>query len=100
MSTDFILKRGNSIEKVPILQSSFLIESYGFRHGRHYHLDPQVDPKTLKRHFIQDIQNSFQCVTGVGLKPSQFFLFKISQQIRSLEAFKILAEMGCDGQAE
>ena len=37
----------------------------------HYHLDPQVDPKIAKRHFFQDIQNSFQWATGIGLEPHQ-----------------------------
>ena len=40
-------------------------------HGWHYHLDPQVDPKIAKRHFFQDIQNSFQWPTGIGLEPHQ-----------------------------
>ena len=40
-------------------------------HGRHYHLDPQVDPKIAKRHFFKDIQNSFQWATGIGLETHQ-----------------------------
>ena len=43
----------------------------GFAHERHYYLDPQVDPKIAKRHFFQDIQNSFQWATGIGLEPHQ-----------------------------
>ena len=42
------------------------------RHGRHYHLDLQVDPKIAKRHFFQDIQNSFQWATG---KPCSYKTF-------------------------
>ena len=40
-------------------------------HGRHYYLDPQVDPKIAKRHVFQDIKNSFQWLTGIGLEPHQ-----------------------------
>ena len=40
-------------------------------HGRHYHLDPEVNPKIAKRHFFLDIQNSFQWPTGIGLEPHQ-----------------------------
>ena len=62
-------------------------------------MDGLAFQKIGKRHFFQDIQNSFKWVTGIGLKLPHFFLFKISQQIRSLEAFKVLAEMGRGGQA-
>ena len=40
-------------------------------HGQHYYMDPQVDLKIAKRHFFQDIQNSFQWATGIGLEPHQ-----------------------------
>ena len=40
-------------------------------HGQHYHLDPQVDPKIAKCHFFQDIKNSFQLATCIGLEPHQ-----------------------------
>ena len=40
-------------------------------HGRHYHLDPQVLGKIAKHHFFQDIQNSFEWTTGIGLEPHQ-----------------------------
>ena len=51
----------------------FLLQSWRLSsiHGRHYYLDPQVDPKIAKRHFFQDIQNSFQWPTGIGLEPHQ-----------------------------
>ena len=39
-------------------------------------------------------------MTGNGLKPPQFFHFKISQKLRSLEAIKVLAEMGCSWPAD
>ena len=42
-------------------------------HGRHYHMDPQLVRKIAKRHFFQDIQNSFQWATGIGLEPHQIF---------------------------
>ena len=32
--------------------------------------------KIWKRHFFQDIQNSFQWVTGIGLEPNQNFFQK------------------------
>ena len=49
------------------------------RHGRHYHLDLQVDPKIANAIFFQDIQNSFQWATGIGLEPHQkIFRKKIS----------------------
>ena len=51
---------------------SYIINSL-INHGRHYYLDPQVDPKIAKRHFFQDIQNSFQWATGIGLEPHQNF---------------------------
>ena len=70
-------------------------------HGRHYHLDPQVLGKIAKRHFFQDIQNSFNWATGIGLEPHQnFFQKKRFQQIRSLEPSKVLAKMGRGGQAD
>ena len=62
--------------------------------------DFQLDQKISKRRFFQDIKDSFQWVIGNGLKPTQFFLFKIYQQIRSLEKFKVLAEMGRGWQAD
>ena len=65
---------------------------------RHRKLDGhKASQKITKRHFFQDI---FYWVTGIGLKTTQFFLFKKSQQIRSLDAFKVLAEMGRDWQAD
>ena len=38
-------------------------------------MDRQLDQKIEKRRFFQDIQNSFQWVTGIGLKMPQFFWF-------------------------
>ena len=68
--------------------------------GRHYHLDPQVFGKIAKRHFFQDIQNSFNWATGIGLEPHQNFFRKKFQQMRSLEPSKILAKTGCCWQAD
>ena len=45
-------------------------------HKRNYHLDPQVLGKIGKRHFFQDIQNSFNWATGIGLEPHQNFFRK------------------------
>ena len=63
-------------------------------------VDPQAFQKNWKRHFFKDIEKFFQEVTPIGPEPSQFFLFRISQQIRSLEASKVLAKMGCGRQAD
>ena len=63
-------------------------------------LDGQLVRKFSKRPFLKDILISFQWVTQMGLETPQFFLFKIFQQIRSLEAFKILAKMGRGWQAD
>ena len=48
--------------------------------------------KISKHHFLRDIEKSFQEVTPIGLEPHHFFLLKISQQIRLLDAPKVLAE--------
>ena len=53
---------------------SFRVEM--IRHGQHYYLDPQLVGKIAKRHFFQDIQNSFQWATGIGLEPHQNFFRK------------------------
>ena len=63
-------------------------------------VDFQLYQKISKRLFFQDIQISFHWVTGIGLKSTQFFLFKKSQQIRSPEVFKISADIGRGGQAD
>ena len=63
-------------------------------------MDPLAFRKISKRHFLIDIEKSFQELTPKGPEPHLFFLFKISQQIWSLEASKILAEMGCGWQAD
>ena len=34
-------------------------------------MDPQLVRKIAKRHFFQDIQNSFQWATGISLEPHQ-----------------------------
>ena len=62
-------------------------------------MDPQLVRKIAKRHFFQDIQNSFQWATGIGLEPNQNFFQKKFQQIRSLEPFKVLAHIGRGWQA-
>ena len=60
-------------------------------------VDPQAFQKSQKRHFFRDIEKPFQEVAPIG--PS-FFLFRISQQIRSLEASKVSAKMGRGWQAD
>ena len=44
---------------------------------------------------ISRFQTSFQWVTGICLKPSQFFLFKIFHQIWSLKMFKVRPRLSC-----
>ena len=64
-------------------------------------MDPPAFQKISKCHFLGDIEKSFQEVTPIGPEPHHFFfLFKLSQQIQSLEASKFLAEMGLGGQAD
>ena len=62
-------------------------------------MDALARQKNSKRHFFGEIKNSFYEMTHIGLEPHQFFLFKISQQIQSLETFKVSAEMGRGRQA-
>ena len=62
-------------------------------------VDLSLFQKISKRHFLRDIEKSFQEVTPIGPEPHHFFLFKISQQIWSLEASKVFAKMGCGWQA-
>ena len=38
-------------------------------------MDRQAFEKIGKRYFFQDIEISFQSVTGIGLKTTQFFSF-------------------------
>ena len=56
--------------------------------------------KISKRHFLRDIEKSFQEVTPMGPEPHHFFLFEISQQIWLLEASKVFAKMGRSWQAD
>ena len=39
-------------------------------------MDRQASEKNAKRHFFQDIHNSFQWATGIGLEPNQNFFQK------------------------
>ena len=57
-------------------------------------VDAWLVRKNLKCHFSRDIENSFHEVTHMGLEPQHFFIFEISQQIWSLEMFKVLDKMG------
>ena len=45
-------------------------------HGWHYHMDLQLVRKIANRYFFQDIHNSFQWATGIGLEPRQIFFRK------------------------
>ena len=53
------------------------------------YLDGRLVQKISKRHFFQDIKNSFHGVTQMGLKPHQNFFQFFFQQIWSLEKFKV-----------
>ena len=44
-------------------------------------MDALARQKNQKRHFFEDITNSFHQGTHIGLEPHHFFLFEISQQI-------------------
>ena len=63
-------------------------------------VDPLLVRKISKRHFLRDIEKSFQEVTPMGPEPHHFFLFEKSQEIWLLEASKVSAEMGCSWQAD
>ena len=77
-----------------------LSKSMGSSRGHRYYLDTLLVRKISKRHFLKDIENSFQEVTQIGPEPPHFFLFQISQQIELLETSKILAKMGRSWQAD
>ena len=64
-------------------------------------VDPLLVRKISKRHFLRDIEKSFQEVTPMGPEPQHFFfLFEVPQQIWLLKASKVLAEMGRGRQAD
>ena len=54
-------------------------------------VDPQAFQKIWKRHFLGDIEKSFEEVTPIDPEPHHF---KISQQIQLLEASNLLAKLG------
>ena len=43
--------------------------------GHRYYLDTLLVRKISKRHFLKDIENSFQEVTQIGPEPRHFFSF-------------------------
>ena len=45
------------------------------RRGHRYYLDTLLVRKISKRHFLKDIENSFQEVTQIGPEPRHFFSF-------------------------
>ena len=56
-------------------------------------LDRTVVRKISKRHFFQDIKNSFHGVTQIGLKPHQNFFkifFSTNTVARGVQSFCIL----------
>ena len=58
-------------------------------------LDGRLVRKISKRHFFQDIKNSFHGVTQIGLKPHQnFFQNFFFQQIWPLRSSKFLHSRG------
>ena len=57
------------------------------------YLDGRLVPKFSKRHFFQDIKNSFHGVTRMGLKPHQKFFqifFSTNMVARGVQSFCIL----------
>ena len=66
--------------------------SNSFNHGP-LALDALLVPKISKRHFFQDIKNSFHGVTWICLKPHQNFfqnLFSTNMVARGVQSFCIL----------
>ena len=56
-------------------------------------LDSRLVRKISKRHFFQDIKNSFHGVTQIGLKPHQIFFqifFSTNMVARGVQSFCIL----------
>ena len=56
-------------------------------------LDALLVPKISKRHFFQDIKNSFHVVTRMGLEPHQNFFqnfFSTNMVARGVQSFCIL----------
>ena len=48
---------------------------YLLNRGHRYYLDTLLVRKISKRHFLKDIENSFQEVTQIGPEPRHFFSF-------------------------
>ena len=59
------------------------------------YIDSSLAQKISKLPCLKSTENSFHEDTQKGLDPCHLFLFKISQQIWSLEAAKVFAKMGC-----
>ena len=57
------------------LNRTILKELNAVRRGHRYYLDTLLVRKISKRHFLKDIENSFQEVTQIGLEPRHFFSF-------------------------
>ena len=57
-------------------------------------VDPLAFQKISKRHFLRDIEKSFEEVIPMGPELHHSFLFRIPRQIQSLEALKVLAKIG------
>ena len=56
-------------------------------------LDALLVPKISKRHFFQDIKNSFHGVTRMGLEPHQNFFqkfFSTNMVARGVQSFCVL----------
>ena len=62
-------------------------------------MDPQLVRKIAKRHFFQDIQNSFQWATGIGLELHQIFFQKKIPTNTVARAVQIFGQMGRSWQA-
>ena len=63
-------------------------------------LDSAVVQKISKRRFFQDIINSFQGATQLGLKLPQFFSFQKISTNTVARGYKIWADMGRSRQAD
>ena len=75
-----------------ITQNPFVVNTVMLNHGP-LALDALLVPKISKRHFFQDIKNSFHGVTRMGLEPHQNFFqnfFSTNMVARGVQSFCIL----------
>ena len=62
--------------------------------GHRYYLDTLLVRKISKRHFLKDIENSFQEVTQIGPEPRHFFSFSNISTNRVARDFQNFGQNG------